>query len=116
MVKREVVGAHYGLKDWLYQRVTALVMVAYTLVFFGVLLANPGMDFAAWRAVFANVPFKLLTFVFLLAVFLHAWVGVRDIFMDYLKPVSLRLSAEILAALALVFYTGWAIHILWGIK
>lgn len=116
MVKREVVGAHYGLRDWLYQRVTALVMVAYTAVFFGVLLANPGMDYNAWRALFANVPFKLLSFLFLLAVLLHAWVGVRDIFMDYVKPAGLRLVTEILAALALVFYVGWAINILWGIK
>jgi len=116
MVKREVVGAHYGLSDWLYQRVTALVMVVYTVVFLGVLVAHPGMDHSAWRAIFANLPFKLLTFVFLLAVFLHAWVGVRDIFMDYVKPAGLRLVTEILAALALVFYVGWAIHILWGIK
>ena len=38
MVKRIVVGAHYGLRDWLIQRVSAVVMALYTLLF----VADPG--------------------------------------------------------------------------
>ena len=31
MVERIVSGAHYGLRDWLMQRVTAVVMALYAL-------------------------------------------------------------------------------------
>ena len=30
--KRTVVGAHYGLRDWLSQRVTAVLMALFTLI------------------------------------------------------------------------------------
>ena len=29
--KRTVVGAHYGWRDWLVQRITALIMILFTL-------------------------------------------------------------------------------------
>jgi len=51
--------------------------------------------------------------LFSLAVMLHAWVGVRDILMDYVKPTAIRLTLEVLFLLALAYYTVWALQILW---
>src|SRR6185437_9675636 len=45
MVKREIVGAHYGLRDWLAQRLTAAVMGVYTLLLIAVLAATPVLDY-----------------------------------------------------------------------
>ena len=115
MVIRDVVGAHYGMRDWLFQRMTAVVMVLYTLIFLGVLLAYGGFDEAAWRAILTDSTFRVLTFVFLVALYWHAWVGVRDILMDYAKPTGLRLVLESAAVVALVGYAGWSIQILWGL-
>ncbi len=112
MVK-SVVGAHYGLGDWLVQRVTAVLMAVYTVVFAGILLICPPQDYGEWRALFENQPMRVATLLFFISLFWHAWIGVRDILMDYIKPTSMRLGLEILAAVLLVGYAGWAIQILW---
>lgn len=115
MVKRVVVGAHYGLKDWLAQRITAVVMAFYIVAFAGILLICPPQDHEGWRALFQNQFMRIATFVFFISLFWHAWIGVRDIFMDYIQPTSIRLAAEVVAVLVLVAYTGWAIQILWSL-
>ena len=111
---RQASGAHYGWKDWLVQRITAIVMAAFTTLVLGVALWNGGIDHALWMALFANAAWKVAVFVTMLALAWHAWVGVRDIWMDYVKPVGLRLALEVLTLLALVAYIGWTIDILWG--
>lgn len=115
MVRRVVVGAHYGLRDWLMQRVTAAVMVAYTVLIVAVLVAAPPMDYGFWKALFANQWMRLATLLFLVSLYLHAWVGVRDILMDYVHPTAVRLTLQILVILALAFYTVWAAQLLWGV-
>jgi succinate dehydrogenase / fumarate reductase membrane anchor subunit len=115
MVKRIVVGAHYGLRDWMIQRVSAVVMAVYTLLFVLILIFAPPRHYSAWKALFAGQAMKLATFVFLLSLFLHAWIGMRDILMDYIKPTGARLSLEVLVALALVAYAGWALQIVWSV-
>jgi len=114
MVKRVVVGAHYGLSDWLAQRVTAVIMVVYTILFLGVVATHAPIDFAAWKRVFSGSAMRVLTLVFFLSLFYHAWLGVRDILMDYVHPTGARLASEVLVIVALVGYAIWAISILWS--
>ncbi len=113
MVKDIIVGAHYGLKDWLAQRITAAVMVVYTIILFVLLAGQERITFESWRAFLAGGFLRFLTFLFILSLMVHAWVGVRDIWMDYVKPTGLRLVLHVLTLLALVGYTGWAVSILW---
>jgi succinate dehydrogenase / fumarate reductase membrane anchor subunit len=113
VINRIVVGAHYGLKDWLVQRVTAVIMAVYSVLIVAVLCAVKPSSFEAWQGVFANGLIKFLTFLFFVSLFYHAWIGVRDIWMDYVKPVGLRLTLHVLTATVLVGYTAWAAAILW---
>jgi succinate dehydrogenase / fumarate reductase membrane anchor subunit len=115
MVNREIVGAHYGLRDWLAQRVTAIVMALYTLLFLLILIGAPKLDFPGWRQLFASQWMKLATLLFLLSLYFHAWVGVRNIFMDYIKSSALRLALYVIVIAALVAYAGWSVQILWSI-
>jgi succinate dehydrogenase / fumarate reductase membrane anchor subunit len=115
MVKRVVVGAHYGMRSWLLQRVTALIIAAYTVYLLVVLALQPTLDYITWRSLFTHTWMRVPTFVCLLAVFLHAWVGVRDIFMDYVKSTSLRLALLVVVAVALVSYAAWTLQILWSL-
>ncbi len=115
MVNRAVVGAHYGLRDWLTQRVTAVVMTLYTLLFVGMLLGVPKLDFAGWRELFAPQWMKLATLLFLASLYLHAWVGMRNIFMDYIKGSGLRLVLYVMVIGVLVIYAGWSVQILWDL-
>ncbi len=115
MVNREIVGAHYGLRDWLAQRITAIVMALYTLLFLVMLIGAPKLDFASWRLLFTPQWMKLASLLFLLSLYFHAWVGVRNIFMDYVKNSSLRLALYVMVIAALVVYAGWSVQVLWGV-
>ncbi|MHB9021472.1 MAG: succinate dehydrogenase, hydrophobic membrane anchor protein [Halothiobacillus sp.] len=114
MVNRGISGAHYGVKDWLAQRVTAVVMALYTFFLVGVLLWQPTLDFAAWQNLFQGLPMRLASLLFLLSLFLHAWLGMRDIFMDYIHPSLIRLTLHVVVILALLTYAAWAVRILWS--
>lgn len=112
--KRLVVGAHYGLKDWLLQRITAVIMVIFTLILLvSFLLGDATYD--GWAGLFSNQIMKLITFLAILSLLYHAWVGVRDIWMDYIKPVGVRLTLQVLTALWLIASVGYAAQILWRV-
>ncbi len=115
MVKRVITGAHYGLKDWLAQRVTALVMAVYVIVFVGILLICPPRQYEGWRALFSNQWMRIATMVFFLSLFWHAWIGMRNILMDYVKPTGVRLGLEVAVLLVLAGYAVWAVQILWSL-
>lgn len=115
MVNRVVTGAHYGLRDWLAQRITAVVMVVYVLAIAAWMLVQPVLDYDTWSALFSNDLVRSFTLLFLLCQYYHAWIGVRDIVMDYVKPAGVRLSMHVVVILALVMYAIWAVQILWGL-
>ncbi len=112
--KRIVVGAHYGLRDWLAQRVTAVLMALFTLIVLAQLLLTKGpIGYDKWAGLFAAQWMKVITFTVILALIYHVWIGMRDIWMDYIKPVGLRLSLQVFSIVWLVGCAGWAIQILW---
>ncbi|MDV6347154.1 succinate dehydrogenase, hydrophobic membrane anchor protein [Nitrosomonas sp. Is35] len=112
--KLAVTGAHYGLKDWLAQRVTAVLMVIYLIVLTAVLLVAAPQDYAAWKAVFSHEGLRIATLVFFICLFWHAWVGMRNILMDYVHATAIRLTVQIAVITALLFYLIWATEILWS--
>ena len=111
--KRLVVGASYGLRDWLAQRVTAVLMALFTLLVLVQLLLPGELGYDRWAGIFAAPWMKALTFVVIVALAYHAWVGVRDIFMDYVKPVGARLVLQVLSLVWLVGCAGWMVQVLW---
>jgi succinate dehydrogenase / fumarate reductase membrane anchor subunit len=111
--KRTVVGAHYGLRDWLSQRVTAALMALFTVVLLVQLIFGGPLGYDRWAAIFSAQWMKFLTFVVIAALLWHAWVGVRDIWMDYVKPVAVRLALQVFTIVWLVGCAGWAIQVLW---
>lgn len=115
MVRRTPVGAHYGVRDFLAQRITAVIMAGYSILFVGLLLAEAPGSQQAWRELFAPQWMRLATLLFFLSLFWHAWIGMRDIFMDYVKPTGLRLACHVVAIALLIAYAAWAIQILWSV-
>lgn len=112
--KRIVTGAHYGTRDWIAQRVTAALMALFTLVVVAeVLLTKGPVTYTTWAGIFSGQCMKFLTFVTIIALLYHAWIGVRDIWMDYIKPVALRLALQVFSIIWLVGCAGWAIQVLW---
>jgi len=114
MLNRVVTGAHYGLRDWIIQRVTAVIMAVYVVIILGYLLMQPMIDYNTWTFLFSSNLVRTFTLLFLLSIFNHAWIGVRDIVMDYIKSAFYRLLIHSLAILTLLLYAIWSVQILWG--
>ena len=111
--KRIVVGAHYGFRDWLSQRVTALLMALFTLAVIVQVLLPGAMGYDKWAGIFSAQWMKVLTFVVIVSMLFHVWVGMRDVWMDYVKPVALKLALQVFTIVWLVACAGWAIQVLW---
>ena len=113
--KRIVTGAHYGLRDWLAQRVTAALMALFTILVLAQVLFSKGpIGYDLWAGIFATQWMKVLTFTVIIALIWHIWVGMRDIWMDYVtSSVALRLVLQIFTMVWLVGCAGWAIQVLW---
>ena len=111
-----------GLSDWLVQRVTAVILLAYTLFLFGFVFCGPAIDYAAWKALFSATWMRIFSLAALLSIAAHAWIGLWSVSTDYLterlmgpKGNVLRLLFQAVIAIVLFSYVIWGIEILWGI-
>lgn len=113
--KRTVIGAaHYGLRDWLAQGVTAALMALFTLLLLARVIFSKGpVGYDLWAGIFSSQWMKALTFTIIIALLMHVWVGIRNVLMDYVKPASLRLAVQIFTIVWLVACAGWGIQVLW---
>ena len=114
MVKRVNTGAHYGVRDWLVQRFSAVFMLLYTLFLLGYLAYHQTLTFDAWHGLFQQTSMRFITLLFALSLFAHAWVGVRNVLMDYVRATWLRLSLQVATIAALLLYSMWAVALLWS--
>lgn len=117
---RLVVGARYGTRDFIVQRTSAVVMGLYTIALVLYAIFVPTLDFESWRAFFIfNVGMmplgKMLASLAFLALAWHAWIGARDIFMDYARADGLRLLLQLIAALWAVGSVVFFGQILWSL-
>ena len=88
--KRIAVGAHYGVRDWLAQRVTAVLMALFTFLVLARLLMIKGpIGYDQWAGMFSSQWMKALTFTVIISLLYHVWVGMRNVFMDYIKPTPI---------------------------
>lgn len=113
--RRLVVGAHYGARDWLAQRVTAIVMAVYTVVLLVMFLTGQNFTYEGWAGLFARQWFKLFSLVTFLGLYYHAWVGIRDIWMDYVKNAGVRLLLQLATIFWLIACAAWTVQILWSV-
>lgn len=103
-----------GLKDWLIQRVTAFYFAIYMLFILGFFLFHPNMTFVQWHELFSCSVFQVATIIALIALTLHAWIGLWTVTTDYIKCTAIRLSVQLTVALWLLGQLIWAIIIIWG--
>lgn len=74
------------------------------------------LDFAEWQALFAPLWMRLMMLLFTMALALHAWIGMRDILMDYVRPLGLRLAAYLIVIVTLVAAVTTMAAVLWGVR
>ena len=109
-----------GLFDWLVQRFSALVLLAWTAwVGIGVLTAAE-FGYPQWRALFAAAPMQIFSLIAVLSLCAHAWVGVWTVTTDYLNEAHLgragtaiRLLSQAACLLLTLACLLWGARIFW---
>ncbi|WP_298188710.1 succinate dehydrogenase, hydrophobic membrane anchor protein [uncultured Pseudomonas sp.] len=121
MVTNVTSFARSGLADWMVQRVSAVILAAYTLFLLGYVLLNPGMGYAEWQGLFSNNAMRIFSLLALVGLCAHAWVGMWTISTDYLTPMALGKSATAVRFLfqaaygiAIFVFLVWGVQIFWG--
>ncbi len=104
--------AAQGLRAWLLQRITAIYLAASIVGVVTYLVTLDTLDFRVWHNWLANPWMGVTTTLFTLAVLLHVWVGIRDVLIDYVHPVGLRLVFMVVTALVLLGSLLWVIRAL----
>lgn len=102
-----------GLSDWLVQRISAVLIGAYFVFIAAYFLCHPDINYQQWHALFSATFMKISTFLVVLSICAHAWVGLWTVFTDYVKCACLRIILEVLLILLLLTYVIWSICILW---
>ena len=109
-------SAHAGLMEWLLQRISSLYMGGFVIYLVFHFLVSPKLDYAAWTSWFTDGVVRLAWALFILSVLVHAWIGLRSVYMDYLHPLWLRFSISLLTAFGLLALGLWSAQILLAIS
>lgn len=115
MVKSVLGVNHQGLRDWIVQRISAIMMAVYTIGLTAYIVCTPGLSFAEWHTLFAQTWMKIATILVLLGLLCHAWIGMWTIFTDYVKITAIRCVLNVLVILALAACFLWGVLILWSV-
>lgn len=100
-----------GMRAWLLQRLTAIYVAVFSLSLIIWIIYNSPLNFKSWIGLFTHPVMLIATVIFYLSLFIHAWVGVRDILVDYAKPSSVRFVLLMALALFITVMTTWLLLI-----
>ena len=101
-----------GLRAWALQRVSAIYLAGFFVYLLHYFAAAPAADYAAWRAWVAQPAVAVTMELGFLSLLIHAWVGVRDILIDYVHPPPIRLSLLFQFGFALAACGLWALQVI----
>lgn len=101
-----------GLRAWLLQRLTALYLAGFFVYLALYFLLSPPKDYETWIAWIDEPLNSVALLLFVATALLHAWVGIRDILLDYVPPFSLRLALLALLGFGLAACGFWSLRII----
>ena len=104
---------HFGFFEALQQGGVIAYSIFTVLVIGQVIFSRGPVGYDTWAGIFSSQWMKVATFVVIASLLYHVWVGMRDVLMDYIQPVGIRLAAQIFTIVWLVGCAGWAIQVLW---
>ena len=114
VTKPYLTGAHYGIISWLIQRLTAVCILILAILFVISLFFIPS-TFEGWHHFFTYTLTKIIMQLIFIAITMHAWVGMRDIWMDYIKKPSVRLVFHVFTLLWLVASLIYSVSVIWRV-
>jgi succinate dehydrogenase / fumarate reductase membrane anchor subunit len=104
-----------GLQAWLFQRLTAAFMALYILYFLGVIFTSTEMTYVMWLEWFSHPLMNTASGLFFIHLAVHAWVGMRDVVLDYVPNDSLRLLSLACISFFLIIISLGMLRILFSL-
>lgn len=103
-----------GIRDWIFQRVTAVFLTGYIFFLIYFWLTHSEIATVEWQSLFSGLVMKVSTLMALVALLVHAWLGVWTIITDYVPAYCIRILLLSVVGFGLLGYLGWGLTILWG--
>ena len=111
-----------GLRDWMVQRLSAVILAAYTVFIIVWLVLQPDVGYLIWKELFDQTWMRIFSLLTLFSLGAHAWIGMWTIAGDYLneralgsKAPAIRFLFQLLCAIVMFVYMVWGVQILWGL-
>lgn len=101
-----------GMRAWLTQRLSALVMAVYSVFAVARFLIVQPSHYEAWVDFFQPLWWRIATLLFWISLCIHAWLGIRDVFKDYVPNSTIRDVLDKLLVVSLWVYLVWATWLL----
>ena len=105
-----------GLPAWLAQRLSAVFMLGFIVFMLVHFLADPPRSYDAWRIWVGKPGVSMVIVLFVAALLIHAWVGMRDVTLDYVAPLAARIAVLSVIAATLLAAAVWIVQILWLVR
>ena len=116
MVKKIVTGANLGFWSWLYQKISAVVMVLTFFMFIGMVIYlnnQSEVNYTVWQKFFHCIYVKLVFQVFFMSLVIHGWIGMKDVWMDYIKCNIVKLCLYTFTLIYLFSVCLYSLKIIW---
>lgn len=115
MVNNVATVGRSGVHDFILLRASAIILALYTLFLAGFFIVTPEVTYDIWQGLFSGLCFKTFTILAILAVLIHAWIGIWQVLSDYVKCATLRGGLQFIFALTLLAYFVSGLLTVWGV-
>jgi len=115
MVKSVLGVNHQGLRDWVIQRVTSVVIAIAIIGLAIFFIQHPNLNFVEWRMLFAPLGMRVFTLLVVLSLAFHAWGGIWGIVTDYIHPALVRFVLHWIIFLTLLSSFFWILLTMWSV-
>ncbi len=100
------------MRAWLIQRLSAVYLSLFLLYVLFWWLTTDRLSYTEWRQLIGQPFMAVALGLFFSALLVHAWVGMRDVLVDYIPHIGLRFFILIGVALFLLALGIWVALIL----
>ena len=104
-----------GVHDFILFRATAIVLTLYIIYMVGFFAITGDVTYEAWTGFFSSAFTKVFTLLALVSTLIHTWIGMWQVFTDYVKSTALRLGLQLLTVVALLVYVIYGFVVVWGV-
>lgn len=115
MVNNAATVGRSGVHDFILLRASAVILALYTLLIAGFFVVTPEVTYENWHGFFSCMSVKVATLLAIIALLIHAWIGVWQVLSDYVKPAFLRGSLQFFFSVTLLAYLASGFLIVWGV-